>query len=382
MRPFLGWLKYCLLELKWKPHRLQQSYDCVLITIYTNHKAGPKETFFGDLPNDLQQAGYHCLIAGKIAWHFGRDLENKLPEHHISFSHIISKCDGLKILFAQLLKGKIDTHNLTKAFFATMIQTIIKTNPNIKLLYPFEGNYWEEACIENHMYAIGYQHNALTPINDKRSKIQKLPKHVISTGPEATKIMTENLGLAQSKIIDGYALRVTVNPQKKRIKKSIKNILFLMQGHALEVEIIKLLQLFKINNSEFNITIRPHPAHPLDIKNHGFKISKNTDLHDDIRNHDCCVYLASTAAFESIAMGVPVIHMTIDKSIGDPLFQCPALHKSARDEQELSHAINELNDEITDKDFAKAENYFKTYFRPYKKEHVQDFIKWLNLPSQ
>ncbi len=378
MRPILGWLKYAVLELPWRVTTDISSYDCVFITTYIYHNNKVTEPFYGDLPCDLEAQGYRVLRFGKIAWHYNRDLENTLPNDHLSFSHVISKMEGIQLIFKSIISRSVSNQLMIKVFINSFLKKINDKNCAIRLFYPFEGNIWEQACVENKPCAIGYQHNALTPLHDKRSLVQTLPHKIISTGISATQIMRRHLNIPADKIIDGYSLRLGLEENSLPKESPFENFLVVLQGHENERKTLQFLMEFKKLYPDYTITLRPHPAHPININHYaGFTISDNFDLQDDLKSLDVCLYTSSSAAFEAIAMGLPVIHMQC--GLGDPLFECPAMHKTANSANGLAKALSELEVETDEQAFATAAKYCKTYFKPYKKENVKDFIQWLNL---
>lgn len=375
LRPMLGWLRYVLQDLPWRAQTHLSEYDCVFVTVYIHHHNKVSEPFYGDLPQDLEGRGHRILRFGKIAWNYRRDLENELPKDHTSFSHLISKIEGLGLIIKCFLSGQWDNQFIIKSFIGLSLKKIIISNPDIKLVYPFEGNIWEEACVENHQTAIGYQHNAINPKSDKRSKIKKLPCQIISTGTAASKTIIEKLNIPKDRITDGYSLRLNLDIAGACIKASINKCLVLLQGHKNEGQMLKIISDFKMAYPNYQITLRAHPAHPIAKDDYpNFDFSECNGLHEDIVSHDVCFYTGSSAAFESLALGIPVIH--IECRIGDPLFECPSMHETAHTVETLYMALAKMKGQS---DLANAQKYIKTYFRPYQKAHAKDFEKWLNL---
>lgn len=401
-RSLLGLIKYCLLELPWRDDSVTEDYDVVFASVFIKGKDKTKEAFFGDLPKLLSE-DMKCAVVGKIAWNYKRSDEDMAQVDSdvdvFCSSHLLSKWDGLKCIWKSLtvhfsfegMTSEQAHHARTDMqsaryhdiaiglFYQKMLETLKAKNPNIQIIHAFEGNSWESACTIVDKNAVGYQHGAvlkdqikMTPFKDR-----PIPSKIITSGAEASHAIVALTGMSSSHLVNGRALRlgrVYDHEPKAAYPKKIQSALFLMQNN--EDENLKRLEEFHEGNPDLNIMLRPHPAHPID-RVYGFEVSKETDLYKDILRHDMCFYADSTAAFESIALGVPVLNLD-DQS--DPLFLCPAMRYQAKNTNDFEDTLKTIeNSKNFDRDFADARAYFEAYFTKPTATMKDDFKKWLNL---
>lgn len=399
-RSLLGLIKYCLLELPWSASSVVKIYDIVFVSVFIKGKDKTKEAFFGGLP-ELLSEDVKCAVAGKVAWTYSRLDESKAQEDHdvdvFCPSHLLSKWDGLKCILKsvttrfsfegmvteQARQARADMqsaryHDIVVGLFYQKMLERLKSS-NTKIFHAFEGNSWESACAIIDKGAVGYQHGAVLKDQIKMTPFKGRPmsSKVITSGAEASHAIVTLTGMSSSHLVNGCALRlgrVYEYEPKKTNPTKIQSALFLMQndGHA-DVEKLKEFQVMCPN---VNIILRPHPAHPID-NIHGFEISKEPDLYKDILRHDVCLYANSTAAFESIALGVPVLNIN-DQS--DPLFLCPAMRHVVYSSDEFHDVIKTIEgNENFDRDFQDGRAYFEAYFTKPTTIIKDDFKTWLNL---
>ena len=137
----------------------------------------------------------------------------------------------------------------------------------------------------------------------------------------------------------------------------------------------------------WKITIRNHPILPiekcekyLNVKFDSFpniSISKNTSLHDDIKNCAIILYWGTTVSLEALAMGRPIIHYHQGDLVNyDPVFELSTFKEVICRNDPLLPILNKyLN--LSDTEYLEkskiAIDYVNQYFYPVNKETIKKF---------
>lgn len=407
LRPILGLIKYCLFHLPFRVVIPEKGYDLAISSVFVrDEKGGASDRFFGTLPQQLADDGVACAMVGKIAWTYDKKIEAiAAKQSDVPFycpTHLLTKYEGMfcvlqavttrfsmagipRLQAARCQKecGLSCLHDIIIGlFYKRMLEKIKVKNKDVRILYAFEGNTWESACAMVDPHSIGYQHGALLPNQTKIRKddARPLPSKIISSGPAATNALITIGGYPPDQIESGYALRLggiyNVRP-KKAYPSKFEKFLYFLQGGEEKNGIVDFLTTLR--QAGFEITLRPHPAHPVGDVFAGFELSKEDNVYQDILRHDACLYAGSTAAFEAIALGVPVFNIRTEE---DPLFQCPAMHYTMTAPEMFDAILREVesNGDFA-RDFVVARAYFENYFRAPDQQTKDNFKQWLSLSS-
>lgn len=282
----------------------------------------------------------------------------------------------LGIDIASLLQQDVKTcrwRDLPTAFLLRKILgRMLDRNPQAVLVHPFENNGWEHAC-QSAVQASGnltvaFQHNALVPSAEKiyASRHRPHPNRIVAMGKGAKAMLCDRFGYKEKEVSVGYAMRQSAiysHAPKTVPPQSVSRILVLLQGTTDSVALLNLLSDTFIDQNKFQVTLRPHPAIPLPGQlqkskmaelRQPFRASNKSDLYADILDHDVAVSAGSTASWEAVALGVPVIYVDLGSSVsGNPMFAEPALCRTAHNTKELRDALESIA--ALNKDQFKAE---------------------------
>lgn len=406
-RPLLGLIKYCLFELPFFAEK-SKPYDVVFASVLTKHQTSVRETFFGDLPKNLVDQGYRCAVVGKIAWIYNRSIEGQardgVPCDVYCPSHLLSKWDGLKCVLKSLkarfsYDGMNDVqkeqsqieiqaaryHDIVIGLlYQAMLVKVKKANADLKIIHGFEGNTWESSCALVDETCTGYQHGAVLKDQFKVTPFdgRPYPKRIISSGTQSSHALMNVGGVQSDQLRDGYALRIGDiynHLPKESYPDRITRVLYVMQGGEDANGIFDMLAKIKNAYPHIDFVLRPHPAHPVDESESPLPFTQAQSLYDDIMDADMVLYADSTAAFEAVVLGVPVVALSPQS---DPLFQCSSMHHVLRDVNDLENIIDLIEKSSSfDSDFNQARGYVENYFRCPTDKTKDDFIQWLSLSS-
>ncbi len=312
----------------------------------------------------------------------------KLVSNNIKIS---SKFNIFKEMILFDLQKNIWTQSCEALLINECILKFISKNKNIKILHTYEGNCWEKGCyinIPKSTNIFGYQHTAFSLNQYKLSNIHPLsPKSIITTGKKAKEILSKNFFHNSEKIYSGYNLRnknIYAYSPKTHLPKKISKILILLQGDILDQVLLEELKNIK-DNGNFKILIRRHPLSNLNFSenNPKFLFSKKKNIFEDIKSSDIALFHKTTAAFESIFLGTPVLFFDIRNCKEDnPLIN---LKKNIM--------MNEINKKTTFEEVFKklqknrdnfkhdlivARKYYKDFFSPRTKIKENQVINLIN----
>lgn len=422
-RPLLGFLRYGLVHLPFRPRKQAGAYDLVFATIFMDRGTGLQDSFFGSLPVMMRDSGLRVALAGKIANRFSASRDNlplmsaggdgpkqaDQPPHYCP-SHLLTKKDALLCVW-QSLRGFLSLRypdkgrgmlrqEMRRAFFSEvliglmiekMLRKLLQKNPDLVIIHGFEGNTWETACSRVTSRSYGMQHGVILGEDRKMTAFRDrpLPRSIITTGPLPASILEGFAGFPAEKIRAGWTFRhakIFNQEHRQHAPAQIKSVLVLMQGNEHKTGVMAILRQMRDAAPAFAIVLRPHPAVPLAIMGigeaEGFVISTEPDIHRDILGHDACLYVGSTAALESIYLGVPVVRIAIDDAGPDPLEGCPHLRSEGKNSGEIIGKIEELASPSArttyEAELPLARTYFESYFT--KPDHAtKEVVKsWIN----
>jgi len=271
----------------------------------------------------------------------------------------------------------------------------------IKRVYlTYENLNWEKSFIKTikgkspQTTIIGFQH-AVVPLSCTNYFLAKneenetpIPDTIITNGSVTRNIMKKYGHYDKTPILIGAALRqshILTLPVLERNHQ--KNILIALEGNLESLACVQLI-LSQIESLKgWKITIRNHPILPiekcekyLNVKFDSFpniSISKNTSLHDDIKNCAIILYWGTTVSLEALAMGRPIIHYHQGDLVNyDPVFELSTFKEVICRNDPLLPILNKyLN--LSDTEYLEkskiAIDYVNQYFYPVNKETIKKF---------
>lgn len=294
----------------------------------------------------------------------------------------------LGIGIASLLHQDVKTcrwRDLPAAFLLRKIlDRMLDRNPQAVLAHPFENNGWEHACqsaarAKGHL-TVAFQHNALAPSSEKiyASRHRPHPNRIVAMGEGAKAMLCDRFGYKEDAVRVGYAMRQSAiysHAPKTVAPQAVSRILVLLQGTADSVALLNLLADAFPDQSEFLVTLRPHPAIPLAGQLQKTRLSElrlpflasnKSDLYADILDHDVAVFTGSTAGWEAVALAVPVVYVDLGSpASSNPMFADPALCHTAHNAEELMDALQDIaafNEDRFKAEAARARQHFEDCF--------------------
>jgi hypothetical protein len=265
-----------------------------------------------------------------------------------------------------------------------VLKRLSDRNPAAVFAHPFENNGWEHACQaaarSGGRKTVGFQHNALIPASEKTyaSRRRPQPTRIVATGTAAKNALCNVFGYSASRIDVGYAMRQSgAYRQARKTHRPLAGdrIVVLLQGTAASMALLNILSDAFPETATCTVTLRPHPAIPLDRQlaksaigtlRRPFRASDRSDLYADLLDHDIAMSAGSTAGWEAVALGVPTIHVDIGSAASNnPMFAETALCRTARNSEEIHRALSEivsLSDAAFEVETMRARRYFESYF--------------------
>ena len=179
-----------------------------------------------------------------------------------------------------------------------------------------------------------------------------------------------------------YLQKLEVKPRKK-----IQKILIAPEGLPSVFPMLNYVLDQLKNRQEYQLTFRFHPflSYEKIRTKFGFDLGTVANanvsqalLHDDLMNHDLCIYWGSTVSLEALSLGMPLIHYDIQTVLSyDPLFRCRHLKWTVTKYNSLPDVIEKINS-LNNKEFSQqinlAKEYMNNYFYPVTDENLEKFI--------
>lgn len=346
-----------------------------------------EEPFYGQLPQTLHEKGHKSAIFYHAESKFENCTSGPVPA--INFTALLNIHDWFfifKTLFLFHVKTtehvnvpvtaiKRDINNsLSNQLPLALIsyraaKNLFKFNPQAQFFTLYENNCWEQGILlaakERKHKVVGFQHTAFTPGSlkmDNHAENKRLPDMIYASGNNSARLLTDLMGHDKTKVKTGGALRYkNIVPISQT--KINKKILFLLQGTPDDALFLYFLSQ-KLKPED--VIVRNHPAWP--VKNtFSFQISQNS-LADDLSAASLALCTGTTASFEALSCGVPVIHFDLGGALSsDPLFelQCAVKKTCTVDNaQKIIDQMMALSEGERMNGFKTAQNYISSYFSP------------------
>lgn len=243
--------------------------------------------------------------------------------------------------------------------------------PIKSFIYTFENHIWEKAyCLAFRrsypgVHLIGYQDANLPKMAlnffaaKQEQTLAPLPDLVITNGRYGYDLLGKS-GHDIARLRCGGALRYgyLMESMKERANSGDSSqvrsavglpvvLVTTSMGESLACELLwKTLQAFKAQTS-VKVVIKCHPCLPFPavaaalgltrLPDH-FEVS-NRPVKELLRRCNVLLYMDSTTSLESLAMGIPPVHVASDFTLDlDPLEVAPQTHRTVRTEEELRRA--------------------------------------------
>ena len=291
-----------------------------------------------------------------------------------------------------------NSFNLTAELRFAATRKLCKTYRFNRLIYGFEENVHERACLQafresNSGKVIAYSHGVLYPLNlkirltDKESLLKPEPDVHICTGPYAKELLKKiGVRYSSSKLKDGCIIKdiPVIEKEKKRLRDDRK-ILVALDGMDSTVILLEWILEHTRALNNFNFYIRFHPNVPVrrilsqcinDFPDN-VKIS-NMDIMQDIESSFCVFYRHSSVGMQAILNGVPAVYLAVDSPLsGDPLEALSTYKWTVSSLSELISVIEEikfLSQNQRDNLLGSAERFVREYFAAPVESSLISFI--------
>ncbi|MBU0769171.1 MAG: hypothetical protein KJ687_08770, partial [Proteobacteria bacterium] len=284
---------------------------------------------------------------------------------------------------------------------------LLKTVEVKTFLFTYENNPWEKMCMQAirtfspSTRIIGYQHNVITQasagmfVGGSEREIAPMPDKILTVGKAPMQIMEKYGCFRRGEIEPACALRFEYLFNRASGKQYTRRdgktrVLLPLEGIFNVYKMVNYAIRELGGDENFQVVIRTHPdpilpfsafAHKLvssidSLSN--FSISQNRSLIEDIEWADIVMYWGTTVSLESLVMGKPVIHYSMESILSyDPLFECRYLKRTVSDQDELKPVIKHFFS-LTEKEFLeeqeKAKAYLDSYFYPISENGFEKFI--------
>ncbi|MCH1913302.1 hypothetical protein L9Z17_16495 [Leptospira noguchii] len=381
-----------------------------------------KDRYFGQIPSYLQRKGKKVAITGILPKGI-KDFYKRanLPQNIQLFPILVlvnntSLFYVLKVIFKELFfppKIKLLPRKLFASFVPLIneeifsnfknrvfgrlifisIESILKKNSNVSIIYTFENNFWEKAVVQAFRKfsksgkIIGYHHCAVLESHQKNYidpiEFQKrpFPDRIFTTGPNSKEALLSIGRYPKGKVRAGLDLRgplLNTISLKDTKPKKIQNILVILEGLSIMVTLLNLILRVKKLRSDMIFSVRPHPALDwnsqvmrnidIQLQDNIIKLDPSTELSKQIDIADAVVYKGSTAALYAAYAGIALLRYEDDWWLSDdPLFRIDGLKKGFRDEFEFLRCLNDFEkmNESSYLSLLKSQrNYVFNYLRP------------------
>lgn len=412
------------------PARIDSNTDIIVIVPALANALRPmgpyNDTYFGPLLDELQARGELPMLLGNTVSDpatvraLGRrqDIPAASLSHFLRFTDILAALSRtLRIRFSNAgltLPDGTDIRAFVDAEFAreranlfegllveTGMRRVLRICSRARVLHTYENNPWERAVDRAAHTAIprrdvtGYLHCAVLPshlknyLSEEEQVLRPSPDRIVCTGPAARDIFL-SLGRHEAEqVIAGCALRgagLDSLDMRDGPPERIGVALAVLEALPSTATFLTFLARAADLMPGRKIFLRPHPAMPLQMLlplagltelPAGLSESFATSLESAIAEADAVLYVSSTAAMTSLAMGVPVIKVRLDELLeDDPLFACDALKRVIERPDALEPAIAQLESmspsEFT-AEFERGRAYLRQYLAPADESGMRCF---------
>jgi hypothetical protein len=405
--------------------------DAVVVTLLDRPGLGAstaayRDTYFGDLPARLAEAGERVLVLGFTAGAGAEVLEGlggeRQPVPHLA---LVSGGDLLAAARAVACPPRLDRSVLPHALPSAILRgaegpdaairghallleralaRVLAANPLARVILPGENNAWERAAVIAARTAapprptLGYLHCAVSPAHSKYrieandADGRPAPDRLITTGPAARELLLQLGGWNPSHVAAGCALRpprlcdLPLRPGRR----DGSTVLVLLEGLRTMVPLLRWLAAARpFLPTDSRVLVRGHPVLPVEVlaqaagvalgRESGLEASPPGDLADALAEADLVVYKASSAALSAGYMGIPLVWFDGgEPAADDPLADCRAFKRAARRPGDLAAAwadLKALDDEAYFAERDALRQHILRYFAPEDASTLAPFMR-------
>lgn len=241
--------------------------------------------------------------------------------------------------------------------------------PIQSFIYTFENHLWEKAyCLAFRRHypgvrLIGYQDANLPMmllnffVAKRERTLVPLPDVLITNGRYSYNLLTES-GHDQARLRCGGALRyqhlVDLAAEARGTVAAARPVVLVTtsMGMSLACELLwKTLQAFKAE-TPLKVVIKCHPGLPFPALATALGLSRlpdhfevsNLPVKELLRHSNVLLYMDSTTSLDSLAMGIPPVHVASDLTLDlDPLEGAPETHRMVRTQEDLRRVVDNLS---------------------------------------
>ncbi len=257
-----------------------------------------------------------------------------------------------------------------------------KVNPAADFIIPYENNCWEQGILlgarESKRKVTGFQHTAFSPSflkMDNHIEGKLLPDMIFAGGEEAARMLNVLMGIEKERIKVGCSLRRETSRSPVKVQGGEK-ILVLLQGSP---EDSLFLYSLSCHLGWENVLVRAHPSWPVSDA-FGFSFS-NKALYSDLEEAAVALYTGTTASFDALDAGVPVIHIDLGGALSsDPLFELKGCSVKAEwsgkdDLKRMISRLSALSADERNRGLKVAHQYIDRYFHPADSVTIENILE-------
>lgn len=307
-------------------------------------------------------------------------------------------CDFSELLAWQ--SRSFSSHlNLSAELFFLAVSRLCKKHMFERLIYSFEGNVHERACIQafkaySSGMVIGYSQAVIFPLNLKLRctslELQNKPRSdsILCTGPYAKELLQRVRNQDFVRLRSGCALRtIPCIERDDGVHLTSRQILISFDGMGLVSVTLLLEWLLECEEifKNFTVCLRFHPdidvhdlmGQSIDAFPKYFRISKDT-LAKDLKESFCVLYRHSSVGLQALRNGLPAVHLAVNTPIsGDPLEEFDAYKWTVHKQEELDFLLQKIAsiDSKTRDTLARiAHKFSRDYFSDCSDEAMKKFV--------
>jgi hypothetical protein len=312
-----------------------------------------------------------------------------------------------EIDFSSLLSDSINDDVMSGRYFMNLAvyYSALQMFSEIRIknfIYPFENKSIEKmmllasknTSLNANICSVGYQHTSITPrhttllFSEFEAENTPLPKKIITAGHIAREYLQANGNYPENYIFTGCALRQQF-PSENKIElfnSDRTHVLLTLSSSLRELKkSIEFMRNLLKYTGKYEIGVRPHPEFsmsdlPITLKNWANKNLMDlsgSNLQENLKWCDVCMYVSSSVAIEAMMFGKPVINIRFDDVINpDPVINNPVAHWSYSKPNEVIDKLDwlrKMDKQKYNNLSEEAKKYALNYFVPATNEKYKIF---------
>ena len=388
------------------------------------HDGPYEDMFFSKIHEFLEKKGERCIYLvnplGSLSRLDKKNIFNRRDKVQLIYSHVswpafflilvralfnrihLSKanfmgCD-MRVFLEHNAGSFMTPFNIQSEIYYYVVKEFSKKYKCHRMIYLFEGNSFEKACIQGFRETSGgkidaYHHGVAIPMNlklrltPKESQFSPCPDRYICAGALSKQILKNLQKTDKAEFGDGCALRyvptITSHDEGGSVEK---NVLIALDGLWTSIHFLEWLIENKEALSAFKVLIRSHPNVP--VKDmierliydfpENFEISKES-LENDLKRSFCVIYRHTSIGMQAILNNIPAIYVGAGLPLsGDPFFQ-PVYGKwDVLSCDDLKKALGEIfqirKSKWSTESLQNTKDMIKGYFLTPTPSHLESFL--------